>query len=102
MEDTQLRNSALSRRAFVRFAAGGLVVGGVALLEACGPSGPQASQPTPAAAAPVQATAAPKPTVATTSVSAPASATAAPKPASQAQPFSVPGQIGVSKTVEKR
>jgi putative aldouronate transport system substrate-binding protein len=96
----------LSRRVFVRGASGGLLIGVVALLDACGPSSPATAQPTPAAAAPVSPTtapvsptAAPKPTTPSTGPTAPAPATAVAKPTTQAQPFSVPGQIGVSKSV---
>src|SRR5712691_1861448 len=96
---------ALSRRGFVRLAGSGLVVGTLALLEACAPSAPAPTPPTsapptspPAAKpttppAPTAAPAAPKPTAAA-AVATPTVATAA-KP----QPGLVPGQIAISKSV---
>src|ERR1051326_8749247 len=83
-----------TRRAALQLAAGGLVLGGMAVLEACGPS----AVPSPTA---LTAAAAPKPTAASASVatSAPAttgtSAPAAAKPATQTG--LVPGQLPVSK-----
>jgi putative aldouronate transport system substrate-binding protein len=84
---------ALSRRAFVRLAGGGLLVSAVALLDACAPSAP-ALAPTSAPAP----TAAPAPKPTTPAVTAPA-ATAAATAAKPSQAGLVPGQIGVSKSV---
>ena len=100
VEDTRPHRATLSRRAFVRVTSGGFLLGVVALLEACGPSTPPNSQPTPAAAAPVAPTAAAKPTTPSISPTAPVSAAAAAQPTAQTQPFSVPGQIGVSRSVQ--
>jgi hypothetical protein len=91
-----------TRRAALRLAGGGLALGGIALLEACGPSA--APSPTAAPAAP-QPTTAPKPTTASVSVatSAPQPTTAAAPAAAAAQPTTqpglVPGQLPVSKSV---
>jgi putative aldouronate transport system substrate-binding protein len=100
VEDTQPHRATLSRRAFVRVTSGGFLLGVVALLEACGPSSAPSSQPTAAAAAPVPPTAVAKPITPSISPTAPVSAPAAAQPTVQTQPFSVPGQIGVSRSVQ--
>ncbi|MBV8713805.1 MAG: hypothetical protein JO020_08280 [Chloroflexi bacterium] len=92
-----------TRRALLRLAGGGLALGGIALLEACGPS--SAPTPTSAPAPAAQPTAAPKPTAAPTAVSV---ATSAPQPttaaAAAAKPTAqaglVPGQLPISKSVQ--
>jgi hypothetical protein len=86
-----------TRRTALRLAAGGLALGGVALLQACGPSA--APAPTTPPAAPPPPTAAPKPTTASASV-----ATSAPQPAAAAaskptQAGLVPGQLPISNSV---
>src|ERR1051326_1075261 len=84
-----------TRRAALRLAAGGLVLGGMAVLEACGPSAvpsptaPPAAAPKPTAASASVASSAP----ATTGTSAPAAATPA------TQTGLVPGQLPVSKSL---
>ena len=97
-----------SRRAVLRLAAGAVALGGVALLEACGPSSapaptaPPAAAPTTVPAQPTSAPAAAKPTTATASVatSAPTTAAAAVPPAQPTvQPGLVPGQLPISKSV---
>jgi putative aldouronate transport system substrate-binding protein len=95
------RASRHTRRAALRFAAGGLAFGGIALLEACAPAATPA--PTAPAAAPTSAPA-PKPTTASASATTqPAATTAAPKPAAGANPTPqaglVPGQLPISKSV---
>jgi putative aldouronate transport system substrate-binding protein len=85
-----------TRRAALRLAAGGMLLGGLAVLEACGPAAAPAPTPPPAAPPP---TAAPKPTTAGVSVAttAPQPTSAAAKPAPQAG--LVPGQLPISKSV---
>jgi putative aldouronate transport system substrate-binding protein len=97
-----------SRRAVLRLAAGAFALGGVALLEACGPSSAPAPTAAPAAAPttpPAQPTSVPaaaKPTTAPASVatSAPTTAAAAAPPAQPTvQPGLVPGQLPISNSV---
>src|SRR5947208_615036 len=83
---------ALSRRAFVRFAGGGLLVSGVALLEACAPAATPAPATAPVATVPPAATGAP-------TVAAKPTAAAATAGLAKPQAGLVPGQIGVSKSV---
>jgi putative aldouronate transport system substrate-binding protein len=94
-----------TRRAALQLVGGGLALGGIALLEACGPSAAPSPTAPPAAAQP---TAAPKPTTASVSVATTApqpttaaaptpAAAAAPKPTTQ--PGLVPGQLPIPKSV---
>jgi putative aldouronate transport system substrate-binding protein len=95
--DRALRHT---RRAALRLAAGGMVLGGMAVLEACGPAAGPPSPTAPAAAAPT-AVAAPKPTAASLAVatSAAAAAPAATGAAAAAQSGLVPGQLPVSRSL---
>lgn len=91
------RATRYTRRTALRLAAGGVALGGMAVLDACAPAA--APSPTnPLAAAPP--TAAPKPTAASagaaTSAAQPTAALAA-KPTAQAG--MVPGQLPISKSV---
>src|SRR5262245_4358670 len=95
-----------TRRAALRLAAGGMLLGGLAVLEACGPaaSAPSTSPTAPPAAPPPTSAPAPKPTTASASVAtaAPAQATTAAAAAAAnptAQAGLVPGQLPVSKSV---
>jgi putative aldouronate transport system substrate-binding protein len=102
------RNATLqSRRAALRLVAGGLALGGLAMLEACGPAASSTTTPTsPPAAAPkptaaptaaVTPAAAAKPT--TASVSVATSAPPAAQPQAQGTAGLVPGQLPISKNV---
>ena len=100
-----MTRSLRSRRAVLRLAAGAFALGGLALLEACGPSSAPAPTTAPPAAAPTTppapTTAVAKPTTAAASpTSAPTTAAAA-APASNptVQPGLVPGQLPISKSV---
>jgi putative aldouronate transport system substrate-binding protein len=89
-----------TRRAALRFVAGGMVFGSVAILEACGP----AAAPAPTSAPAPPTSSAPKPTAPSVSVAATSAPqpTAAPQAATAArptQPGFVPGQLPVSKSV---
>src|SRR3954469_12009982 len=98
-----------SRRGILRLAAGGLALGGIALLEACGPSAAPAPTVAPTAAPPPP-TAAPKPTAASaaTTASQPTAATQPTAAPANATPNAaaptglsgqVPGQLPISKNI---
>jgi putative aldouronate transport system substrate-binding protein len=87
-----MSSATFNRRHFVRFAAAGVALGGVALLQACAPAAPSPA-PTPPPAAPTPAAAAPaKPT--TPPAAAPTSA--APATGATAAPAALSGQSKVA------
>jgi putative aldouronate transport system substrate-binding protein len=93
-----------TRRAALRLLGGGLALGGIALVEACGPSATPAPTTAPAAKPTTAPAAAPTsaPAAAAKPTTASVSATSAPAVAAQptTQPGLVPGQLPVSKSVQ--